>query len=709
MSQVVRLSTADDTGLASTMEIDACERDGASVMEACLRVMRVALKTIVAKSEDFNGLEAPVVRTLLHEFGLVHEDEVSIDEQQVHSRLDARLTECSTMRRRLGTPLGDIANGLAGIFEYDPPTRDLLELALHANRCKPLRRVLNLFKDVDEDDAAEFFALVLGYDPETMAEALRRHIPFRNHEPFDIGFCRANSLFFYLEFNRAAAKVLRGQPTLERMLSLFFRLGEKAKLGIEDFAHQGMEVELLVQYTKQAMRTGRKGANVLLYGAPGTGKTELVRTLAEAIQANLVEVPTVDEDKDPLPHWKRLTALTAAQDILRAQASSLVLFDEVEDVFPVDSPFGRVGRSGKGGDRHKGWLVRMLEENERPTFWVCNEIDHIDPAYLRRFDFVMELLMPKAQARARIVDKAFAGSTIGQERLSLLKTDTDLAPGHLERMGGVLRMLEPSCPTSAEIMLDILDRNTRRALNLPTRNPAGTQCLPYRMECINADVDLAELAHSITEVPAVRVCLYGPPGTGKTEWARQLATRIDRPLHVRRASDLLGRYVGESEQQIRHAFEGAAREGAVLLVDEADSLLHDRSKAQHAWEVSMVNEMLTCMESFNGIFIASTNLQDRLDEASARRFDFKVKLGYLTQAGVRRLFADLLAALELAGQPLDDAGLGRLTALAPGDFTNVYRQARVMQELRSPDTLMAMLLKEQKGRCGTHTMKFGFI
>lgn len=65
-------------------------------------------------------------------------------------------------------------------------------------------------------------------------------------------------------------------------------------------------------------------------------------------------------------------------------------------------------------------------------------------------------------------------------------------------------------------------------------------------------------------------------------------------------------------------------------MDEADSLLSDRVHAGQQWEITQVNEMLTQMETFSGIFICTTNLMDKLDAASLRRFDFKVKFDYLS-------------------------------------------------------------------------------
>jgi SpoVK/Ycf46/Vps4 family AAA+-type ATPase len=87
--------------------------------------------------------------------------------------------------------------------------------------------------------------------------------------------------------------------------------------------------------------------------------------------------------------------------------------------------------------------------------------------------------------------------------------------------------------------------------------------------------------------------------------------------------------LGETEQNLARMFQDAAADNVVLLLDEADSFLQDRRGAERSWEVSQVNEMLTQMETFQGVFVASTNLMESLDQASLRRFDIKVKFDFL--------------------------------------------------------------------------------
>ena len=153
-------------------------------------------------------------------------------------------------------------------------------------------------------------------------------------------------------------------------------------------------------------------------------------------------------------------------------------------------------------------------------------------------------------------------------------------------------------------------------------------------------------------------------------------------------------YVGENEQNIARAFRQAFQDGALLLIDEVDSFLQDRRGAQRGWEVSLVNEMLTQMESFPGVFIASTNLMTGLDQAALRRFDLKVKFDYLRSEQAWELLRRHCAVMKFpAPQPDLLPKIMRLGQLTPGDFAAVLRQHR-FQPIESPAMLVSALEAE---------------
>jgi SpoVK/Ycf46/Vps4 family AAA+-type ATPase len=135
--------------------------------------------------------------------------------------------------------------------------------------------------------------------------------------------------------------------------------------------------------------------------------------------------------------------------------------------------------------------------------------------------------------------------------------------------------------------------------------------------------------------------------------------------------------VGDSEKAIAAAFRQAEREGALLMLDEVDSFLREREGAQHSWEVTRVNEMLTRMESFSGVFIASTNLMDGIDAAALRRFDLKIRFDYLEPGQAALMLERQCAALGLESPSLEvSARARRLALLTPGDFSALARRHR---------------------------------
>jgi transitional endoplasmic reticulum ATPase len=145
---------------------------------------------------------------------------------------------------------------------------------------------------------------------------------------------------------------------------------------------------------------------------------------------------------------------------------------------------------------------------------------------------------------------------------------------------------------------------------------------------------------------------------------------------LRRASDILSMWVGEAEKNIAGMFAEARQSDAVLILDEADSFLADRRDAHARWEVTQVNELLTQMEAFEGIFICTTNLMQKLDQASLRRFAFKVKFDYLNAQQREAMFFQELGRLGgntetvFAWLPK----VARLSQLTPGDFAVAARQ-----------------------------------
>lgn len=265
---------------------------------------------------------------------------------------------------------------------------------------------------------------------------------------------------------------------------------------------------------------------------------------------------------------------------------------------------------------------------------MSNSIGGLDPAFVRRFDMVLSLPVSPKKQRLRIIEQTCSDVLDASGRARMAESES-LAPAVVTRAASVGRLIRGDLGQAgaSNAMALLIDSTLQAQGHLPTLRSDATR-LPevYDPAFIQADADLADVAAGLVQSRSGRLCLYGPPGTGKTAYGRWLAAQMGVPLPVKRASDLMSKYLGESEQNIASAFRQAEQDGALLLIDEVDSFLQDRRGAQRSWEVSQVNEMLTQMESFGGVFIASTNLMTGLDPAALRRFVLKVRFDFMKPA-----------------------------------------------------------------------------
>ena len=482
--------------------------------------------------------------------------------------------------------------------------------------------------------------------------------------------------------------------------------GRSPSLSLDDYAHIGDILQVLQPYLAHAIKTRRQGVNIFIHGLPGTGKTELVRTLAQALGGTLYEVVHEDSCGMPLGIKSRLQAAQAAQFILK-EPRVLLMFDEVEEIF---KPAQQSSHSGTA-HANKAWVNRMLEQNSIPTLWISNVQQGMDPSFTRRFDLVFELDMPPRAQRVRIL-QAHSQGLLHEEQIERIAQHPALAPAVVARAASVIGCVAGQIGSaSVGPAFERLLNNTLKAQGHDRIADArsGQVLGRYDARWVNIDQDLEVLAAGIQQSRGARVCLYGPSGTGKTAWARWLAEKLECPLLVKRGSDLLGPYLGESERNIAAAFAEAQADQAVLLIDEIDSFLAQRHDTAPQWHYSMVNEMLTQIEGFEGVLVATTNMIRHLDQAALRRFDLKLKLDFLRAEQALALFSDCCEALGLGRPVADEAeAVRRLRHLTVGDFVAVQRQHR-FQPVRDAASLLAALKQGCGLKNAVSSERIGFL
>ncbi len=455
----------------------------------------------------------------------------------------------------------------------------------------------------------------------------------------------------------------------------------------EAFEHLGRQAEVVASVLEAALAGRESGINILLYGPPGTGKTSFAATLAARIGAKLRPVAEIDENGGEPTRHERLGGLRLAQR-LAEPGTTLLLFDEAEDLFVRGSNSGFHESSAASS---RVFIHRLLERMAVPVIWTANDISVLGPAVLRRMTMCLELKVPSVMTRANLWRQM--GETEGvvlreNDALRLAR----LVPAAPAVASAALRATRLAGGGAETVRLVV--EGVARAVHggrLPMPEPER-DC-DYDPDLANADCDLSALTADLQrpEALAVSILLSGPPGTGKSAWVRHLASQMGLPVLHKRTSDLLDPFVGGTEQNIAAAFAEARDTHAFLVFDEADSLLLERAHAVRHWEISQVNEMLTWMEQHTLPFACTTNLAERLDRASLRRFLVKVRFDWMTKAQAQRAFQHFFG---LAAPP----ALDELRTLTPADFSLVRRRAALTGGKPDPATLLRLLAAESEGR-----------
>jgi SpoVK/Ycf46/Vps4 family AAA+-type ATPase len=142
-----------------------------------------------------------------------------------------------------------------------------------------------------------------------------------------------------------------------------------------------------------------------------------------------------------------------------------------------------------------------------------------------------------------------------------------------------------------------------------------------------------------------RLLLSGLPGTGKSMAAEALASTLGRPVMKLDLSSVLSKWLGETERFLSQIFEIAEISGAVLVLDEADSLFRQRDSSGSGRDglVTVVSYLLARLDRYVGLLVATTNRTRDLDEAFFRRFDDFIVLPVPDPATRRALWRQQLA------------------------------------------------------------------
>ncbi|MCB1745282.1 MAG: ATP-binding protein [Lysobacteraceae bacterium] len=656
--------------------------------------------------EDQHRLEPAWLRKwMLEAFGV---ETPKAREELCWEKLEARLTlsleQMESRKRVMRLPAVLHANLklLRQRFGFSNLEIRLIALALLLQTENPLSQVAR--KISCGSDPYRDLGRILDCPAARIATALDPYTKLRRSGFVTIGGS-GDTLAGYLKVSHGRLRRLTHQrlSDTDDLLQSFACLASPPELGPNDYPHLTPSFNAVTRLLCTALQEKRAGVNLLLYGDPGTGKTQLCRVLAQAVRAPLYDVSVSHDPMKPLEPMQRLTNAATLQFLLGGRRA-LLCFDETDALFGL-------GSSGSGpathADKAKAWLNHQMGINAVPTIWVANDISFMDPALARRFDLIIRLDAPPQEQRLSLLKRecAHLGSP---ELLQMLSRVEEITPALVTRASRTVTCMRAASDGHADALLETVLDGVLQAQGHPplARSLAIASNAVFEPALCNASENLVAVMQGLQRNNGGRVCLYGPPGTGKTAWGRWLAEQLGRPLLLKKVSDLQSPWVGMTERNLAKAFDRASRDRAVLQIDELDSFLRDRQHARQPWEITVTNELLTQLECFEGVFIASTNLMDDIDRAALRRFDWKIRFDYLRQEQAEAMFRRVLDTLQLTTSS-DDLGHALPDQLTPGDFAVIARRHR-MTPYSTQGAVIAALRSERAHRDATR-QSIGFI
>lgn len=465
-----------------------------------------------------------------------------------------------------------------------------------------------------------------------------------------------------------------------------------ARFDINSFPVSNEERTMLVSLLRS-----KENHHILFYGLPGTGKTEFMRSL---IQESGREAKLLRFNESMKNSQGRIFSLSTVSRML-APSKSILVIDECDSILNTgNGDLSLFGKSMSSSEQlGKEWINLFMDEAKLTTIWITNDISGIHESVKRRFNTSVVFEATPLEHRKRIwlaLAREYSLAEFAADPRAIRLINGYLpSPANME---AALKLIK-NLPEDDLFMQLELAFNAQRTLRQGRVSRPKLEELTDRYDpmAVNTSVPAVELLEAIHQSYSSQknCCLlfHGSPGTGKTELAKYLSKECGRNLLVKRASDLLNPFVGLTEKLIAEMFREAERDGAILLLDEADSMLRERSTARHSWELTQTNELLTQIENFKGVLIACTNLIDIMDKAVIRRFSWKVHFRPLTASQRVVLFKKWFPIAVL--DELATTDLAAITVLSPGDYKAVA--GRLSQQRSSETVYIVRQLIEEAG------------
>jgi hypothetical protein len=254
----------------------------------------------------------------------------------------------------------DHVSDMIGLSDLEKET---LAFVVLLPTCSVLGDCLEGLSEQTSASVYDLLALALGAEQTDMRTVLRNESPLCAAGLLTVDQTETD-ISDMLSLLNGLETALLDEPTEGlHLFRQYFRPAMPSQHEIDRFPHLKEDIGVLRRILTAACQQEMQGTNILIYGASGTGKTAFVKALAASVKAPLFEVSHETDETDLKEQHFRFRSYLLSQKVLAKNCGSLILFDEVEDVFP-DSVVPFLGRTKSTG-RYKAWTNTVLESNSR--------------------------------------------------------------------------------------------------------------------------------------------------------------------------------------------------------------------------------------------------------------------------------------------------------------------------------------------------------